>query len=64
MSSKALELVQRNYDSFNQLKLAQQRLEQARSEYDLGMITRAEYITATEQCIEIIRVRSNSYKKP
>jgi len=64
MNTLALKQAQKNYDSFDELKLAQKRLELARTDYDLGIISRGEYISATEECIEIIHSRSNSYKKP
>lgn len=63
MPDLALKAVQKNSELFDELKLAQSQLEQARNDYELGSITRAQYILTTEECIKVIRTCSQSYKK-
>lgn len=63
MPDLALKAAQKNSELFYELKLAQSHLEQARNDYELGVITRAEYISITEECIRVIRTCSQSYKK-
>lgn len=60
MTDLALSVIAKNIEIFDQLKVAQLRLEKARFNYELGNITRREYITMTEECIKVIRNRSNS----
>lgn len=63
MATLALEVALKNSEQYAELKQAQQRLEQARNDYELGSITRADYIAATEECIHTIRTCSPSARK-
>ncbi len=58
MASLALEVALKNSEKYDELKKAQLRLEQARNDYELGIISRADYISATEDCIQTIRTCS------
>jgi outer membrane protein TolC len=55
MASLALEAALKHSEQYDELKKAQVRLEQARNDYELGVISRADYISATEGCINTIR---------
>ncbi|MEH6449824.1 MAG: hypothetical protein V7765_14195 [Oleispira sp.] len=61
MTLLALEVAFNHSDQYAELKKAQSSLEEARCHYELGEITRAEYISATEKCIHTIRTCSPPY---
>lgn len=58
MTPLALEVALKHSEQYEELKKAQARLEQSRNDYELGLISRAEYISATEDCIYTIRTCS------
>ncbi len=63
MTSLALKVAQQNSQKYAQQKDAQAKLEQARNDYELGTISRQDYIAATEQCIKTIRDCSAPYSQ-
>ena len=63
MTSLALEVALKHRDQYDELKKAQQHLEQARNDYEMGVISRADYISATEACINTIRTCSPSPRR-
>lgn len=55
MSELALKNLEDNLELYDQLKQAQAQLEQARLDYESGIISRTDYIQKTEDCIRVIR---------
>lgn len=62
MTALALEVAINHSEQYEEQKKAQQRLVQARNDYELGRIAQADYITATEDCIRTIRICSPGFR--
>lgn len=63
MSQRSTQSTAESDREYNELKEAQERLEQARHDYECGFIGREEYIQITEQCIKTIHACSRPYSK-